>query len=560
MSAKKILSYGRFFLILLLALYLILVWMYFKDNAQQLTSFGLLVWFVVIPLVLLGSILALLWWQKKQEKNTKDVSDDTAGISSKDDDTKAPETYQLFMYSRVCLPEGDSWSEVIDNNEDLTVLSEDLVDIDGLPLLIKPIARLTDAASLPYVYVANSDFDSSHADSDYDDEALEEEANYTERMVAQNSTTLRLHSLVHELLVLSDDLLATLAEHFQQHHDQDNTHSNSAIHVHPDWQQHYLVSANEESEVNTVSESSHPSLSELSIYLCLPASADPAFLSAVVKEQLMDYLIPETVISITSIVTDDNEVVGDIEGGTLHCDLTEFINEHIVALSQSDAPDLRLLLIADSQINEDWLDSNLVTNHHTNVIPTEAGTLLVFFNKATQDVLDIDDKASVLLTEFGTPLDRNDDSKRRRYLNHLTTIKNLLIKSNLSLSQASSVEQEVTKKPTTKQIQTNSKTNVALEDMTITAISDINPSIQTYDISVYMSFLEAFIAHDALVNEHHLGHYMPLNNWLKSFISLALFVDLAKENQQESERSFLITQHKQCTMLWLADVSSSFDS
>ena len=46
---------------------------------------------------------------------------------------------------------------------------------------------------------------------------------------------------------------------------------------------------------------------------------------------------------------------------------------------------------------------------------------------------------------------------------------------------------------------------------------------------------------------------MPLNNWLKPFISLSLFVNLAEKDQQESDSVFLITQHKHCSMLWLAD-------
>ncbi|WP_250162813.1 hypothetical protein [Psychrobacter sp. WY6] len=72
MGAKKILSYGRSVLVMILVLYLILVWMYFKDNARQLTSSGLLLWFVTIPLLFLGSIMALLWWQKKLDKQTTD--------------------------------------------------------------------------------------------------------------------------------------------------------------------------------------------------------------------------------------------------------------------------------------------------------------------------------------------------------------------------------------------------------------------------------------------------------------------------------------------------------
>ena len=551
----------RFFLMLLLTLYLIVVWMYFKDNAQALTSSGLLLWFVVIPLLLLGSILALLWGQKKRDKQTNDASDTAVGLSSEKEATKAPDTYQLFIYSRVCLPEGDCWSEVVENDKDLTVLSEDLVDIDGLPLLIKPITRLADTASLPYVYVANSDFDDNHSNSDDNNETFEEDNTYTEGMAGVNGTTLRLYSLIHELLTLSDDILSTLAEHFHQHHKQDNAQSNSAIHIHPEWQQHYLVSPNEESNDNAMSTSSHASLSKLPIYLCIPASADSTFLITAVKEQLAIYGIPETLIAMTPIVTDDTDVASanDMASNTTTYDPTKFINEHLIALSQSAAPELCLMLIADSQINDEWLDSHLFANT-ANVIPTEAGTLLVFFNKAAQDVLDIDTKASVLLTEIGTPNDQNDDRNKRRYLNHLTTIENLLIDNHLSLTPTHTAEYEATKKLPTKKIQNNYKTNVSLEDMTITAISDINPSMQSYDTSVYMNYLEAFIVRGTLVNEHHLGHYMPLNSWLKPFISLSLFVNLAKENQQESEKYFLVTQHKHCTMLWLADVSQPSDS
>ena len=169
MGAKKILSYGRSVLVMLLVLYLILVWMYFKDNARQLTSSGLLLWFVSIPLLFLGSIMALLWWQKKLDKQTTDSPEILDRTTDKTDAIKPPNTYQLFIYSRVCLPEGDCWSEVVDNEADLTVLSEDLTDIDGMPMLVKPIARLPDAAALPYpslsdAYSADSEFDDSYSD------------------------------------------------------------------------------------------------------------------------------------------------------------------------------------------------------------------------------------------------------------------------------------------------------------------------------------------------------------------------------------------------------------
>lgn len=402
------------------------------------------------------------------------------------------------------------------------------------------------------MYGSISDWDDSHLYKDYDNETYEE-ATHIKHLVSPNSTTLRLYSLVHELLSLSDDILSNLAQHFYQYHSEDKEQSNSAINVHPEWQQHYLVGASEESADETLP-ATHSLPPKLSIYLCLPSSADSTFLTTAVKNQLTEYLIPGTAFSITSIVTDNDSNAVD---STLTCNITEFINEHVMTLSQSDDPELCLVLIADSQINNEWLDDHLTTSHDTTAVPTEAGTLLIFYNKAAQNVIDIDDKASVLLTEFGTSNDQNEESNNRHYLRHLTAIKNLLIRNVMSLSSINSAKKEAIKKPFTKQTNTKNKTNVSIKDMSITAISDINPLIQSYDVSVYLNFLESFIAQEALVKEQHLGHYMPLNSWLKSFISVSLFVDLANNSKQELEKSFLITQHKKSTLLWLADVSDS---
>ncbi|MBF0658384.1 hypothetical protein IPZ60_06490 [Psychrobacter sp. NG25] len=564
MAAKKILSYSRFILGAFLGIYLILVWMYFKDNARQLTSSGLLLWFVAIPLLLLGTIMALLWWQKKLDKQVSKNSDSLDDISNKTESAKQPDTYQVFIFSRVCLPEGDSWSEVIDNDEDLTLLSDELTDFDGLPILVKPITRLTDAASLPYQYISKD-----LEDADWDVDTSDEGESRSERIAALNDTTLRLCSLIHEQLTLSDEIWSVLAEHFYQHHQQDNMQSNSAAHIHPEWQQHYLVSAKEGNSDETMATTPTVRLSNLPIYLCLPVSADSASLISVVTEQLATYGIPEAALSFTTIATDDTDATSDRVSEATTANPAEFINRHIISLSQSAAPDICLMLIADSQISEEWLDSHLYSNQTANVIPTEAGALLVFFNKAAQDLLNIDTSTRVLLTEIDAPKANDRDkeghtsnrlSNNRRYLNHLTTIQKLLIDNTLSLSPTNTAALNTVNKPTTKADDADSKTNVVLSDLNITAISDINPSNQPYDMSVYMNFLDAFIAQGALVNERHLGHYMPLNHWLKPFISLSLFVDLVENDQQESDSVFLITQHKNCTMLWLADTSQQSES
>ena len=587
MGAKKILSYSRSVLVMLLVLYLILVWMYFKDNARQLTSSGLLLWFVTIPLLLLGSIMALLWWQKKLDKQTTNTPEALDGTADKKEIINLPDTYQLFIYGRVCLPEGDRWSEVMENDEDMTVLSEDLTDIDGMPILVKPIARLPDASALPYpnmpnAYLADSEFDDGYSDcyleSDSDLDSHLDDERFIKRKAAVNETTLRLQALIYEQLVLSEEILSSIAEHFHLHHQKDTTQSNAAIDIHPEWQQHYLVSANEaSSEKNSGQDNSDDTmtaafadhLTKLPIYLCLPASADSAFLIATIKEQLETYGIPDTRFTVTTIMTDGTDAVVDNSvDKTLIATPTEFINKHLLPLSKSTAPEMCLILIADSQISEEWVDTYLYSEQMTNVIPTEAGALLLFLNQAAQELLDIGISTSILLTEIGTDHPAEHVNDNRRYLNHLTAIKNLLIDNMLSLSQTDTTALKATSKRPSKSTKKSSdinnkekyKTNVPIEDMKITAVSDINPLNQPYDLSTYMSFLEAFTAQGALVNEHNLGHYMPLNNWLKPFISLSLFIELAKVGKQESDRSFLITKHKHCNMLWLANSSQTSES
>ena len=66
-----------------------------------------------------------------------------------------------------------------------------------------------------------------------------------------------------------------------------------------------------------------------------------------------------------------------------------------------------------------------------------------------------------------------------------------------------------------------------------------------------MTFIDSLIEKDVLVNEHHLGHYMPSNLWLKTYVSLSLLVSQDELDKQESDLSFLITKHKNNCMLWL---------
>lgn len=551
MSANKTLTYGRYILVTVLVAYLILVWMYFKDNALQLTPAGLLLWFVVIPLLLVGSILALRWLQKKQDNKTVEHPE----MSTKQEDIKAPDSHNLFMYSSICLPEGMLWGDIIDNDEDFTTLSEELTDFDGLPILIKPIAELTDAATLPYQYMH---------DEHLEDANLDTGSAKTNRSTEPNSQTLRLCSLIHEQISLSDDIFSIIAEHFNQHYQHDIQQPNSAAHVHPEWQQRYLVSADQDS-TDIQTESSSTALSHLPIYLCIPASADAAILTAAVEEQMATYGIAESLTSITLVMTDDINTADNAET----YNPAQFIDEQLVSLSQSASPELRLLIIVESQINEEWLELQLGLSDISNVIPTESGVLLAFYNQAANEVLDISTTVGFSFTEFCAADKKNNDmishtdhrmANQRSYLNNLKDIKNLLIANSLSLPSINNTEPNTSSKSIDKKTKAESNSltsNTLLSETSITMLSDISLASQPYDMSVFMGFIDEFIAQGALVTEHHLGHHMPMNIWLKPFISLALFVDLVTKDQQESDHVFLVTQHHHCSILWLADFSQT---
>jgi hypothetical protein len=293
----------------------------------------------------------------------------------------------------------------------------------------------------------------------------------------------------------------------------------------------------------------------------VPEGADTELLIAATKEQLSTYGLLESLITINPIVTNDIDLERNIT-----YDSMQFINEHVMPLAQSASPELCLLIIADTQINDEWLELQLYSNNSSTIIPTEAGVLLIFGNQAAQDVLDIDTYANVLLTKICAPdvkdmstqnADINDHSQsevcldsRRSYSHRLMRIKDLLLDNSFSLS-STTVKTHIQ----TELDDTTNKTNVLPQNISVTSITDINPEKQPYDMSVYMSFIDALTAQDILVNEHYLGHYMPSNLWLKPFIGLSLFVNLINTNQQESDYIFLETQHKRCSMLWLADFS-----
>ncbi|WP_123891910.1 hypothetical protein [Psychrobacter sp. DAB_AL32B] len=551
--------------------YLLLVWMYFRDNTLQLTSYQLLIWFIIIPLFLFGLILMIRWYGKKLEiKETKNPLDTTKEI-----DIILPDSYQLFINSSMSLPEGNSWSEIIDNHDDLTHLSESLSDFDGLPLLIKPIDRIITAQTPLYHHEDNSDFD-NYDDDSYDDEAdgftnLSVTEYAQEQTQSADDLTLRLCALIDEQLLLSDSFLLILAQNFERI-EQQNDEPNSAIHIHPDWQAHYIAGINDsddgddgddgdgdgDAKESPAADLPAHTLSKLPIYLCVPSLADSDFLIKFLKQQLAGYGITESVFTITLIIADDESYQP-----------IEFINEYLITIANATDPQACLLIAIDSQINEAWLESSLYTNIADSTVPTEAGILLLFSNKAAQELLKLDNDTSFLLTKITNDYPHQIDaatnnlstptqsSTRKHYANHLKTIQHLLLNGS---STPTSKDERKIKIATKQQIESaNAKPSIEaiLPDSNIAALSDINPLSQPYDMSKFMTFIDSFIKKDLLVNDYYLGHYMPNNSWLTLFISLTLFIDKANNSKQELEKVFLVTKHKHDCILWLTDLSNA---
>ncbi len=556
MGVKKLITYGRYALALFLVIYLLLVWMYFKDNTLQLTSARLLLWFVIIPIILFGFIVFIRWRQKKSE------AEELAPAQKISKKIKAPpiDSYQLFINSSICLPEGIDWPEIIDNDNDLTVLSEALSDFDGLPILTKPIEGVITEQTALYAY-----------DNELDNETYPEDA-----AESLNELTLRLWALIDNQLTASDDALSVLAQHFERIMQQNIHEPNSALNIHPEWQQHYIASTPEDSSA----EDSLPviSLSTLSVYLSIPELADANYLVERLKQQLATYGIPKQLLTIQTIIADEDPNLPN--KNARHTDSfhnshdgadsesyqpLQFIHEQLITLTKASTPEICLFITVDSQINEQWLEANLYADNASNLLPTEAGILLIFYNKAAKDLLDLDHKVRFSMTEIGEALPNDASSMaaevpqqaysntRQHYLANLKTIKQLLLDNSFALLDRHDDKTKAEEKKSAQAIDNKTTMTDALSENSITLLSDINPSTQPYDLSLLMTFIDEFIAQGALVNDHHLGHYMPLNSWLQPFLSLALLVSAAKEQPQESDIKLLITQHKHRCMLWLAE-------
>jgi hypothetical protein len=565
-AIKKITNYSHYILMVILSSYLLLLWMYFKYNTLHINAFKILLWFVIIPLLLFSAVILIRWRQKKQQNKIKNPPN----ISGEKSKAIQPEAYQLFIYSSISLPEGDSWSEIKDNHDDLTILSENLTFFDNLPLLIKPIARVTNASALLQSHASHQQYDEDGFTADgFDNESFDNQSfenDYFENKSVEDidTLTLRLYALILEQLVLSDEVLTVIGQYFTTVQQKNTYEPNSAINIHPEWQQYCIASANEDN-ADAMDNAPMIELSQLAVYLCLPMLADTAFIIDALKQQLALYGIAEHFIIIKTVTADDSAADS--------YQPIAFINQQLIGLSKALTPEVCLFIGVDSQINEQWLESKLYAEATPTVVPTEASSLLIFCNQAAEDLLNLASantvaKIGFLLTETTDSVANSsnktiDTNNRRHYRDNLRKIKQLLIDNDFVLTPQDN--SQAANSPPAKTLEKQSlkpsakKTTITdtLDEANITLFSDINLVNQPNESVLFMTFIDDLTAQGALVNEHFLGHYMPLSLYLKPFISLALLVDFTNNNQQQSDTDFLITQHKHCCVLWLSDPSKA---
>ena len=543
MAIKKITNYSHYILMVILSSYLLLLWIYFKDNALHINAFKILLWFI-IPLLLFSAVILIRWRQKKQQNEIKN----SPNISAEKSKAIQPKTYQLFVYSSISLPEGDSWSEIEDNHDDLTILSENLTDFDNLPLLIKPIARVTNARALLQFHASHQSFENDG----FENKSVED----------IDALTLRLYALIIEQLVLSDEVLTVIGQYFTTVQQKNTYEPNSAINIHPEWQQYCIASANADN-ADAMDNAPVIELSQLAVHLCLPMLTDTAFIIDALKQQLALYGIAEHFIIIKTVTADDSAADS--------YQPIAFINQQLIGLSKALTPEVCLFIGVDSQIHEQWLESKLYVEATSTVVPTEASSLLIFCNQAAEDLLNLASantvaKIGFLLTEV-TDCDSItnsanktiDTNNHRHYRDNLRKIKQLLIDNDFVLTPQDN-SQAANKTLEKQSLESSAKKTTitdTLAEVNITLFSDINPVNQPNESKLFMTFIDDLTAQGTLVNEHFLGHYMPSSLYLKPFISLALLVNFANNNQQQSDTAFLITQHKHCCVLWLLDPSKA---
>lgn len=459
--------------------------MYFKDNSASLSSGKLLLWFIIIPLLTVGIIFSLSHWQKKIKSKEEDPKIRAIPLEETE---KQPDSYGFFVSSSLSLPEGTSWSEIYNNTNDLTEISDSLYNIDNLPLLIKPIKYIDDDLD----WFTDTDIDST------------------------NNLNKRLASLINEVIKLNDEALQHFTVYYETLQLKDSKLENMAVSVHPEWQQQYIANTQEDTTYSSAVSPAQGRLGEITIFLVLPPHLDADFVATHIRDQLISYMIPAHLLHFINIVSEESDDFAPVDE----------LFKQIQLLSTSHQAQTFFLFGVDLQIDESWLDSHPITNA-SNIVPSEAVIMHLFYNHATKDLLELTPHQSVSLTSF----ELDDTINKRSRLGHtLTKIQSYL------MHQWISEEKTALTKP--------------LENRSVQILTDINPIKQPYDLTLINKLADEMTMKGALANEYFLGHYMPLNSSMKTLLSLGLFLIHDDTSEQELDMKLLITQHQRCCLLW----------
>ncbi|WP_201503411.1 hypothetical protein [Psychrobacter aestuarii] len=433
------------------------------------------------------------WYQNKPAPNNDMTSD--APAKAPLPQQKAQPNRHLLMSSQVLLPEGNHWSEIIDNTDDVTQLNRSITDTFGLPLLTKPITEIEEALPLQTV----------------------------DGVVPSDTLTERLWALIYTQLSQHDEALQVIGEHLliqtEQHIDTQTTTS-----IHPEWQQTDSLHMQQESSA----EATEPAIAILELYLCLPADSDKEFLRTTIQSLMTEYGIHAEALKLQLLSAEpvDNTPLA-------------FISDVLCSVADSNQPRVGMLLIADTQIDQDWLDNESDRILSEGMIPTEAASTLMFCNPSAAQLLAFDAFVPIHFTATtALPMQVNTaDDQRLRYKQLLPKAKQTLLQQNMLPQTTADVEhheRDDTEQP-------------------LVLISDLNVVQQAGDMDAFFKFTDDLAQQSFTVNAHHLGHHMPTNPWLTCFMPICLLTQYANDFANTEETLLAVIRHPTCCSLWQAN-------
>lgn len=511
---KKYLFYIRYVLILLFIVYLILIWMYFKDNVSSISSTELLHGFVVIPSLILASIILVQWQYKK--KNNLSENDEQSSIASDATPNHQPSSYEIFIYSNVCLPEGEHFIDIIENSNDLTILSPVYTSFDNLPILIKPIAEI------------DSDNDELYPHEDDID-----------------SITQRICLIMRHLLTQSETELIEAANQYVSESDTklDKNQQNLTLSMHPKWQQSHILSETQEAQSAVNTQLPDTKLSTLPIYLLISDLANKSYIKQDLIKQLVGYGFPEEVIDINSITLEESDKNNSQNQNQSLTPLSA-IKNHIINITQSADPQISLVIAVDSQINDEWLEAHYFTSANpSSIVPQEAGALLFLCNAAAKSFVEFDKYTATSLIDFSAqsaseiPMVQ-EPADASYYASNIRSISKFLQQDLLTNSES---DKEANR----------TDDELPLAPFNLTILSDLSPLAKPYNVNVFMRLIDDLNHKGACIDEHHLGRFVASSEWMAQLISLSLYADIETDEEDTLNKTLLITHDKTETLLWI---------